>query len=116
MKQLFRAILLVTAAITFCVGSETEAQERDTLSARAKRGSKGVTFKSKAPSSRVDDRGRPLILWRQQVVYRALNDTFVYRSQDKATTRHDEVSSYGILFHVKEGQVRKGHVYQNRDN
>ena len=116
MKQLLKATLLATVAITFGVASEIQAQDRETLSARANRGAKGVTFRSKAQSTRVDDRGRPLVLWRQQVVYRALNDTFIYRSQNKATTRHDEVSSYGILFHVKEGQVRKGHVYQKRDN
>ncbi len=109
--------LLLAAVLVLPLGfaNLASAQDRQTLSSQAGRGPQSGVFFRQVRPYRVDDAGRPRALWRQQVVYRAVNDTFIYRSEGKATTR-DEVSSPVMIFHVKEGTVRSGHVYQNRGN
>ncbi|MDF1752242.1 MAG: hypothetical protein P1U89_05625 [Verrucomicrobiales bacterium] len=116
MINLNKLVLILTAAVILGFASNAEAQTRGSLSARAKGNVKAMTFKKRCQSYRVNDCGKPLRKWKQQVTYRATNDTFVYRSQNKATTRHDEVSSPAIIFHVQGGKLRSGHVYQYRGN
>lgn len=99
------------------LGASVQAQESNTLSARANNGS-GARFFSNNQSFRVDDKGRRIdswTAWRKQVVYRATNDTFVNRSEGRATAREEE-SSPVMIFHSSNGQVKGGHVYQRRDN
>ena len=113
--NLFKKLCLLSIiGLLLVAAQQSEAQERGTLSSRAGRGGQ-FTLRKPAPLTRVSDQGRPLVLWRQQVVYRALNDTFVYRYQNKATAR-DEYSGPVMIFHTKNGQVRGGHVYQKRGN
>jgi len=110
-------LILAVIAIVFCVSSpEATAQDRETLSARAKTGQRGVTYKQSTQTYRVSDCGKPLKQWSQQVTYRAINDTFVYRSEGKATARQDEVSGQAIIFHVSDGGLQPGHAFQEREN
>ncbi len=113
MKSTIKLILAVIAII-FC-GSATEAAAQ-TLSARVKNTTNGVTYRQPYPKYMVTDCGKPLIKWNQQVIYRATNDTFVYRSEGKATARQDEISSPVVIFHTSGGNIQPGHVYQERGN
>ena len=113
MKYPIKLILLLVAAVLFCAASSAEA---GSLSARIGKSHKGVKFIKGCHGYRTNDCGKPMKSWRKQVVYRATNDTFVYRSQNRATVRHDEVSSHAIMFNLKGGKIRPGHVYQTRDN
>jgi hypothetical protein len=116
MKYPIKLILLLVAAVLFCAASSAEARGHGSLSARAAKNHKGVKFVKGCHSYRVNDCGKPLKSWNKQVVYRATNDTFVYRSQNQATVRHDEVSSHAIMFNLKGGKIRPGHIYQTRGN
>jgi hypothetical protein len=116
MKSLIKLILAIIAIIFCNSATDASAQPRETLSARAKNNQSGVTYRQSAQKYRVTDCGKPLKQWSQQVTYRATNDTFVYRSEGKATARHDEISSPVVIFHVSSGELQPGHVYQERGN
>lgn len=114
MKQF--SIVTVTVAVLL-LGIGVQAQESNTLSARSGNGA-GARFFSNNSPFRVDAKGRRIdswTAWRKQVVYRATNDTFVNRSEGRATAREEETSPV-MIFHSSNGQVRGGHAYQRRDN
>ena len=116
--KFFIKIALITGIIMVGLASKSSAQDRksQTITSRAGTGQGGVVFRKIFQPYRVDDAGRPLVFWRQQVVYRAVNDTFVYRGEGKATAR-EENSSPEVIFHKKKGQpVKAGHVYSRRGN
>ncbi|MDF1815597.1 MAG: hypothetical protein P1V20_25590 [Verrucomicrobiales bacterium] len=115
MNRPINLILLVAGALFFGMIAEADAQTHGSLSARGGH-FKGISFGKSCGKYRVNDCGKPLKAWKQQVTYRATNDTFVYRSRGNATARHDELSSPAIIFHVQGGKLRSGHVYQNRGN
>ena len=113
MKRTYKALLFITLFILFGFASEAQG---GSLSARGGKGVQGC-FKKSSSKYRVDVcTGKPKKKWKQQVVYRALNNTYVYQHRNNANIRHDEVSSQAIMFHVKAGKLHKGHVYQNRGN
>lgn len=110
------SIFTVMVAVLL-LGASVHAQESNTLSARSGSGG-GARFFSNNPTFRVDDKGRRIdswTAWRKQVVYRATNDTFVNRTEGRATAREEE-SSPVMIFHFSNGEVKGGHVYQRRDN
>lgn len=105
MKHTTKLTLLLAATALAGFASQASAQERGTLSSRVGI-QRGVIFTGEPTRQPV---------WRRQVTTRAVNDSFVYRKEGKATTRHDEESSPEVIFHVVKGQrVKAGHVYQRR--
>lgn len=105
MKTLTKLTVLSAAALFGGLASEASAQDRSTLSSRAGGNARALLFDSVA---------RNKVPWRRQVTTRALNDTFVYRHEGRATAR-DEESSPVMIFHSTGGsRVKGGHVYQRR--
>ena len=97
------SLAVITWFATFSINAS--AQDRGILFSRAGGNGRAVSFGNQARQQ----------LWKNQVKTRALTDSFVYRSEGKATTRHDEVSSPEVIFHtVKGGRVKAGHVFQRR--
>jgi len=113
MTDTIKLLTIAVAAFVASAACNAHAQNRETLSGRVSVSPRVVTPKA----NRTDDAGRPLKLWRDQHVYRRLNNTNVYQHRGSATLRHDEISSYAILVHKKPGQpLKAGHAYQNRGN
>lgn len=108
--------ILPIIAVVFIAGLtvQAQAQDRQSLSHSNGRSGQGVRY-TKCQPVRVDDKGRPQVLWSQQVVYRALNNTNIYLHEGRATIR-DEVASQAIILHTQGNGVRPGHVYHTRDN
>ena len=116
MNYSFKIIMIIASMLFAGWVTESEAKNRGNLSARAKSSVKGVKFKKRCTSYRVNDCGKSLRCWRQQVAYRSQTDTFVYRHEGRATAR-DEESGPVMIFHTRcDKKLRCGHVYQRRDN
>ena len=102
MKKSIILAVLCTAGF-FTLGAS--AQDTTTLSSRAGENLRALVNKSNLSKQRN---------WRKQVTTRAVNDTFVYRHEGRATARDEESSPVMIFHSVKGGKVRGGHVYQQR--
>lgn len=113
MTNTIKILSIAATGLLSSFAVNANAQDRSVLSARTSVSPRTVTAKE----NRTDDRGRLLKAWRDQHVYRRVNNTNVYQSEGQGSTRHDEVSSYAILFHKTPGQpIKHGHVYHKRGN
>lgn len=105
MKTFFHARSFLLAAAAACLfsfqPSVSEASER--LSYRADRHYKRVARDLQNQKQPRRNTARPAM--------RVIMGTSVYRYEDDATARHDEVSSPEVIFHLENGRVYSGHAY-----
>ena len=113
MRNTTKLMIIAAVGMLSSVATQAYSQDRQTLFGSS--ANRTVKFKRVAPY-RVDDKGNVLSQWRQQVVFRAVNNTNVYQYRANATARHDEVSSSAVLIHTKGSGLRNGHVYRTRGN
>lgn len=116
MSRMIKTTIIATVGMLSGFALDAYSQDRQILSGSSS-GSRNAIVKKFSPY-RVSDRGNVLHAWRNQVVYRAVNNTNVYQHRSNPTARHDEVSGYAILFHTRGRStgVKGGHVYHNRGN
>ena len=117
MSKSVKNITIATVGILTSLALNTYSQDRQVLSSDGSCKRPLLTRIVKPKTHRTVDQGNALTAWRDQVVYRAKNNTNVYQYRGNATTRHDEVSSNAVIFRARSGYgVTAGHAYQKRGN